>query len=232
MPPGTSDRPGLDWQAAAGHGTSHFLQPLRQRRKIGVWIDVQIHREFALRVADAEQTLHHIIAISARIREAGTDAIEHVADTVQRTFDGIGGIGDEICAEFYRPQCGASECISEGLGLRHFFERGDRVKFVQAQFRKLDTIERKLPIRRIDVEDAHHAIAAYEWLDRVVRSLAALPRNFSTGSGFGNSRAVAGGVITPRAAVTSSARARLLRRSCRLATGLAAGVMELPHCMH
>ena len=64
MPPGTNDN-GLDRQAAACHDAGHLLQLLRQWRKVGVGVDVEIHRKFALRIADTEQTVDETVPIGA-----------------------------------------------------------------------------------------------------------------------------------------------------------------------
>jgi hypothetical protein len=48
--------------------------------------------------------------------------------------------------------------------------RGNGIQFVDTQLGEFDTIECKISIRRIDIEDAHNAIAAHKRFDRVVRS--------------------------------------------------------------
>jgi hypothetical protein len=70
----------------------------------------------------------------------------------------------------YRPQSRPTEGFAEFLRLRHFFDRGNGIEFVNAQLGELDPVKCKISIRRIDVEYPHDAVAAHDWIDGVVRS--------------------------------------------------------------
>ncbi|MGB7780575.1 MAG: hypothetical protein WCF86_03505 [Pseudolabrys sp.] len=137
---------------------------------MGVGVDVEINRKFALRIADTEQTIDKPVPVCTIIRKPGTDAIEHIADAAQRTLDSLCRIADEVGSEFDRSQSGSSERFAERFRLRHLLERGNGIQFVDTQLGEFDTIECKISIRCIDIEDAHHAIAAHKRFDRVVRS--------------------------------------------------------------
>jgi hypothetical protein len=83
-------------------------------------------------------------------------------------LDGVDGLGNQVGAELDRSQRGSPECLPEGFGLRHFLYGGDGIELVKAQFGEFDAIKRKLSIWRVDVEDAHDAVAAHDRLHRVV----------------------------------------------------------------
>ena len=51
------------------------------------------------------------------------------------------GLREKVGAEFYRAQRSTTECLAESLRLRHLFDRGDGLEFVQPQFRKLDAVK-------------------------------------------------------------------------------------------
>jgi hypothetical protein len=124
----------------------HLLQSLRKRRKIGVRVYIERNRELTLRVADTKQAFDHVVAIGAGIRQSGAYAIEHVADTAQGSLDRIDRLGNQVGAEFDRPQRGPPEGLSERFGLRHFLDGGDGIELVKAQLGEFDPVKGKLSI--------------------------------------------------------------------------------------
>src|SRR5262249_26917019 len=146
--------------------------------KISIRVDIQSDRELALRVGHTEQTLHQIIAVGASIRQPCPHTVEHVANTTQRAFDRIGRISNEIGAKFYRAKRSASECLTEGFGLGHFFKGRNSIELVQAQLGELDTVKGVFAVWRIDIENAHHAVTAHDRSDRVIRAGSRLAKIF------------------------------------------------------
>ncbi len=167
-PPGTAIIAPVTTRPPVAAAPAQLLQLLGKRRKVGIGIDAVGRGDFAPLVGHAEQAGNGVILRLAGIVHAGADAAEEIADAGEGVLHGADRIGDELTGEHHRAQARLRQRLAEGVGVRHLFHPGQRIKLVLPHAHHLVALHGEAAVGRLQHVDAQQPVAAHRGQDGVV----------------------------------------------------------------